>query len=199
MQFFIAPVARLIEEFQKLPGVGYKTAQRFAFHVLDMSADGARNFANAVTEAKERVRYCDRCQNITDCEVCGICGDARRNPGVICVVEGPKDVIAIERTGEYGGVYHVLHGALSPMEGIGPEDIRIKELMARLGVDNVSEVILATSFTVEGNATATYISNFIKTLGIKTTRIAHGIPMGGDLEYADEMTLARALEGRRET
>jgi len=197
MQFFVAPVARLIEAFEKLPGIGHKTAQRLAYFVLNMPRGDAHAFAHAIIEAKDKVRSCVKCQNITDGDICGICRDARRNDRVICVVEGPKDVIAIERTKEYNGVYHVLHGVLSPMEGVGPDDIRIKELMSRMCAD-VDEVILATSSTVEGEATAMYISKFVKALNIMTTRIAHGIPMGGDLEYADEVTLARALEGRRE-
>lgn len=198
MQFFAAPVARLIEEFEKLPGIGNKTAQRLAYYVLNMPKPEAEGFAQAVLEAKEKVHACEVCQNLTDKELCNICSSAKRDRTTICVVEGPKDVIAMERTREYTGVYHVLHGALSPMDGTGPSDIRIKELVTRLGKDEIAEVILATSSTVEGEATAMYIARLIKPFGVKTTRIAHGIPMGGDLEYTDEVTLAKALEGRRE-
>lgn len=198
MQFFAAPVARLIEEFEKLPGIGNKTAQRLAYYVLNMPKPEAEGFAQAVLEAKEKVHACEVCQNLTDKELCSICSSVKRDRTTICVVEGPKDVIAMERTREYTGVYHVLHGALSPMDGTGPSDIRIKELVTRLGKDEIAEVILATSSTVEGEATAMYIARLIKPFGVKTTRIAHGIPMGGDLEYTDEVTLAKALEGRRE-
>ncbi len=198
MQFFAAPVARLIEEFEKLPGIGNKTAQRLAYYVLNMPQPEAEGFAQAVLEAKEKVHACEVCQNLTDKEVCSICSSAKRDRSTICVVEGPKDVVAMERTREYTGVYHVLHGALSPMDGTGPSDIRIKELVTRLGKEEIIEVILATSSTVEGEATAMYIARLIKPFGVKTTRIAHGIPMGGDLEYTDEVTLAKALEGRRE-
>ena len=198
MQFFAAPVARLIEEFEKLPGIGNKTAQRLAYYVLNMPQPEAEGFAQAVLEAKEKVHACEVCQNLTDKEVCSICSSAKRDRSTICVVEGPKDVVAMERTREYTGVYHVLHGALSPMAGTGPSDIRIKELVTRLGKEEIIEVILATSSTVEGEATAMYIARLIKPFGVKTTRIAHGIPMGGDLEYTDEVTLAKALEGRRE-
>ena len=198
MQFFAAPVARLIEEFEKLPGIGNKTAQRLAYYVLNMPKPEAEGFAQAVLEAKEKVHACEVCQNLTDKELCSICSSAKRDRTTICVVEGPKDVIAMERTREYTGVYHVLHGALSPMDGTGPSDIRIKELVTRLGKDEIAEVILATSSTVEGEATAMYIARLLKPTGIKTTRLAYGIPVGGELEYADEVTLSRALEGRRE-
>ena len=198
MQFFAAPVARLIEEFEKLPGIGNKTAQRLAYYLLNMPKPEAEGFAQAVLEAKEKVHACEVCQNLTDKQLCSICSSAKRDRTTICVVEGPKDVIAMERTREYTGVYHVLHGALSPMDGTGPSDIRIKELVTRLGKDEIAEVILATSSTVEGEATAMYIARLIKPFGVKTTRIAHGIPMGGDLEYTDEVTLAKALEARRE-
>ena len=198
MPFFAPPVERLIEEFAKLPGIGHKTAQRLAYYVLNMPQPEAEGFAQAVLEAKEKVHACEVCQNLTDKEVCSICSSAKRDRSTICVVEGPKDVVAMERTREYTGVYHVLHGALSPMDGTGPSDIRIKELVTRLGKEEIIEVILATSSTVEGEATAMYIARLIKPFGVKTTRIAHGIPMGGDLEYTDEVTLAKALEGRRE-
>lgn len=198
MSYYAAPVARLIEEFEKLPGIGHKTAQRLAFHVLNLSAEKAYNLANAIKEAKQKIKYCSICNNLTDVDPCNICSSPHRGHGSICVVEDPKDVIAMERTREFKGLYHVLHGAISPMEGIGPDDIKIKELLIRIRESNVQEVIIATNPNIEGEATAMYISKLLKPLGIKTTRIAHGIPVGGDLEYADEVTLAKALEGRRE-
>lgn len=198
MNFYAAPVARLIEEFEKLPGIGHKTAQRLAFHVLNLSNEKANNFANAVVEAKSKIKYCSICSNLTDKDPCNICSSPSRVHSYICVVEDPKDIVALERTREFKGLYHVLHGAISPMDGIGPEDIGIKELLARINKNTINEVILATNPNVEGEATAMYISRLLKPLGIKTTRIAHGIPVGGDLEYADEITLAKALEGRRE-
>ncbi|RCX18267.1 DNA replication and repair protein RecR [Anaerobacterium chartisolvens] len=198
MSFYAAPVARLIEEFEKLPGVGHKTAQRLAFHVLNLTDQKAEKLANAIMEAKLKTRYCSICSNLTDTDPCSICTGASREPSVICIVEDPRDVVAMERTREFKGVYHVLHGAISPMEGIGPEDIKIKELLSRVKDGSIKEVILATNPNIEGEATAMYISRLLKPLGIKTTRIAHGIPVGGDLEYADEVTLAKALEGRRE-
>jgi len=188
----------LIEEFSKLPGIGRKTAQRLAFHVLHMGNNDVANFAQVILEAKSKTRYCSECGNITDVDPCMLCSNERRHKGLICVVEDPRDVIAMERTREFTGLYHVLHGAISPMEGIGPEDIRIKELLLRLQNYDVKEVIMATNPTIEGEATAMYISKLIKPSGIKVTRIAHGIPVGGDLEYADEVTLSKALEGRRE-
>lgn len=198
MSFYSAPVARLIDEFEKLPGIGHKTAQRLAFHVLNLSEEKVENLSDAIKEAKKRTRYCSICSNLTDVDPCAICSSNSREQSVICVVEDPRDVIAMERTREFKGLYHVLHGAISPMEGIGPEDIKIKELLARIRDGNVKEVILATNPNIEGEATAMYISKLIKPLGIKATRIAHGIPVGGDLEYADEVTLAKSLEGRRE-
>jgi len=198
MSFYAAPVARLIEEFEKLPGIGHKTAQRLAFHVLNLPLEKAENLAAAIVEAKSKTKYCSVCSNLTDTDPCNICSSSSRDNSSICVVEDPKDVVAMERTREFKGLYHVLHGSISPMEGIGPEDIRIKELLARVKEGNVKEVILATNPNIEGEATAMYISKLLKPLGIKTTRIAHGIPVGGDLEYADEVTLAKALEGRRE-
>lgn len=198
MEYFVAPVANLIEEFSKLPGIGRKTAQRLAFHVLNMGSDDALQFAKTIVEAKKNIRYCSNCNNLTDNDPCYICSSKRRNNKVICVVGDPRDVIAMERTKEFEGLYHVLHGSISPMEGIGPEDIKIKELLERIQKDPVEEVILATNPTIEGEATAMYISKLLKPMGIKTTRIAHGIPVGGDLEYADEVTLSKALEGRRE-
>lgn len=201
MSYYAVPIARLIEEFEKLPGIGHKSAQRLAFHVLNLPAEKAMNLANAIKEAKEKVKYCTVCGNLTDKDPCMICSSGlsgRRDQSTICVVESPKDVIAMEKTREFKGLYHVLHGAISPMDGIGPEDITIKELLLRLQDGGINEVILATNPNIEGEATAMYISKLLKPLGIKTTRIAHGIPVGGDLEYADEVTLAKALEGRRE-
>lgn len=198
MSFYAAPVARLIEEFEKLPGIGHKTAQRLAFHVLNLPEDKVDNLADALREAKRKTKYCSICSNLTDVDPCSVCSGSSREHTVICVVEDPRDVVAMERTREFKGLYHVLHGAISPMEGIGPEDIKIKELLARIKEGSVREVILATNPDIEGEATAMYISKLLKPLGIRTTRIAHGIPVGGDIEYADEVTLAKALEGRRE-
>lgn len=198
MSFYAAPVAKLIEEFEKLPGIGHKTAQRLAFHIINLSHEKANNIALAITEAKAKIKYCSSCHNLTDLDPCNLCRSETRDKSVICVVEDPRDVVAIERIREFKGYYHVLHGAISPMEGIGPEDIKIKELLARIGAADIQEVILATNPNIEGEATAMYISKLLKPLGVKTTRIAHGIPVGGDLEYADEVTLAKALEGRRE-
>jgi len=195
---FVAPVERLIEEFSKLPGIGRKTAQRLAFHILITRDDDAVNLAEAIIQAKRNTRYCSICANITDIDPCNICTSAKRDRSTICVVEDPRDIAAMERTKEYYGLYHVLHGAISPMEGIGPEDIKIKELLLRLQGDEVKEIILATNPNIEGEATSMYISKLVKPMGIKVTRIAHGIPIGGDLEYADEVTLSKALEGRRE-
>ena len=198
MEYYVAPLANLIEQFEKLPGIGYKTARRLAFFVLGLPEHEALEFANAMISAKNLVKYCTICQNMTDTEVCSICSNTKRDNGIICVTESPKDVISIERTSEYTGLYHILHGAISPMDDIGPEDIKIKELLMRLGSDTVKEVIMATNPTVEGEATAMYIARLIKPLGVTVTRIAHGVPVGGDLEYADEITLMRAIEGRRE-
>lgn len=187
----------LIEEFEKMPGIGHKSAVRLAFHMMNVPEEKARRFAEAVLSARSSVRLCTGCQNLTDGELCPICSDPRRDRSLICVVESPKDLAAMEKTREYNGLYHVLHGAISPIDGVGPEDIKIKELMSRM-TPEVAEVIMATNPTVEGEATAMYLSRLIKPMGIKTTRIAHGIPVGGDIEFADEMTLARAMEGRRE-
>lgn len=198
MDYFAPPLASLIEEFSKLPGIGRKTAQRLAFYVLNMDANEVDELANAIINAKKNIRYCSICSNLTDTDPCFICSNTKRDQTTICVVEDPRDVIALEKTKEFYGLYHVLHGSISPMEGIGPEDIKIKELLQRLQELDVAEVILATNPTIEGEATAMYISKLLKPLGIKTTRIAHGIPVGGDLEYADEVTLSKALEGRRE-
>ncbi len=187
----------LIEEFERLPGIGRKSAVRLGFYVMNMPKEKAERFAGAIISAKEKVHLCPVCQNLTDGEVCPICASSRRDKSVICVVEGAKDVIAMEKTHEYNGLYHCLHGVISPMDNVGPEDIKLRELMARL-TDEVKEIILATNLTVEGEATAMYIARLVKPMGIKATRIAHGIPVGGDIEFADEVTLARAIEGRRE-
>lgn len=194
---FIAPVSKLIDEFSKLPGIGRKTAQRLAFHVLSMREDQAFNLANAIVEAKRKTKFCSVCFNITDVDPCIYCTSEKRDQSTICVVESSRDVVAIEKTREYKGLYHVLHGAISPMDGIGPDDIKIKELLQRLSNHEVKEVIVATNPTIEGEATAMYISRIISPLGVEVSRIAHGIPIGGDLEYADEVTLSKSLEGRR--
>ncbi|TCO72647.1 recombination mediator RecR [Marinisporobacter balticus] len=198
MNYYAAPVARLIEEFSKLPGIGRKTAQRLAFHVLNMREADVVNLSESIVDAKKKIKYCSQCGNMTDIDPCNICRNTQRDKRFICVVEDPRDVVAMEKIREFKGIYHVLHGAISPMDGIGPEEIRIKELLIRLQNDEVEEVILATNSTIEGEATAMYISKLVKPSGIKVTRIAHGIPVGGDLEYADEVTLSKALEGRRE-
>lgn len=198
MNFYPSPVARLVEEFSKLPGVGSKTAQRLAFFVLNMPEREVRILAQAIVDAKQKTSYCSVCGNMTDIDPCSICRNTSRDSSIICVVEGPRDVIAMEKTREFKGIYHVLHGAISPMEGIGPDDIRIKELLQRISKGGITEVIVATNPNVEGEATAMYLSKLLKPFGTKVTRIAHGIPVGGDLEYADEVTLAKALEGRRE-
>ena len=187
----------LIEEFEKLPGIGHKSAVRLAFHVMNMPEGKTQKFIDAIKKAKTSVHLCSKCQNLTDKPICDICSSPRRDTSVICVMESPKDVTALEKTKEYGGLYHVLHGAISPMDGVSPEDIKIKELISRL-TPQVTEVIMATNPTVEGEATAMYIARLLKPMGIKVTRIAHGIPVGGDIEYADEVTLTRAMEGRRE-
>jgi recombination protein RecR len=192
------PISKLIDSFMKLPGIGPKTAVRLAFFVLNMKEDTVLDFAKALVNAKRNLTYCSSCGHITDKDPCYICEDERRDRTTICVVQDPKDVIAMEKMKEYNGLYHVLHGAISPMDGIGPEDIKISELLKRLQDDTVQEVILATNPNIEGEATAMYISRLLKPTGIKITRIAHGLPVGGDLEYADEVTLSKALEGRRE-
>lgn len=196
--YYAEPIARLIEELTKLPGIGPKTAQRLAFHLLNMDKAAVRALAEAIVDAREKVKYCSICCNLTDQDPCSICSNESRDHSTICVVQEPRDVVAMERTREYKGLYHVLQGALNPMEGVGVEDIRIKELLARLGDGKVTEVILCTNPNTEGETTAMYIARYIKPLGVKVTRIARGLPMGGDLEYADEVTLAKALEGRRE-
>ncbi len=192
------PLTRLIEQFASLPGIGVKTAQRLAFYMLTLSKEQTDAFANAVVEAHEKIKRCSICQNFTDGEVCSICSAEERDHSTICVVEGPKDVVAFERTREYNGTYHVLNGLISPMDGIGPEQLSVKELLSRLGDGKVKEVIMATNPTVEGEATAMYLSRLIKPLGVKVTRLAYGIPVGGELEYADEVTLFKALENRNE-
>ena len=192
------PVQVLIDELGRLPGVGPKSAQRIAFYLLKADAADARRLARAIEDAKDRVSWCRRCFNIAEGEVCGFCRDERRDPAIVCVVEEPRDIVAIERTGEFPGRYHVLQGAISPIEGVGPEQLRVKELLTRIADESVTEVILATNPNIEGEATAMYLARLLKPLGVRVTRIASGLPVGGDLEYADEVTLGRALEGRRE-
>ncbi len=196
MNYSVLPLTKLTECFARLPGIGRKSAQRLAFHILRMPEEEAKAFANAILEAREKIGYCEICKNITDTPRCAICSDETRDKSTVCVVEDPRDVIAIERTKEYHGLYHVLGGLISPMDGIGPENLFIKELLARLGDGTVKEVIMATNPTVEGEATAMYLSRLIKPMGIKVSRLAYGIPVGGNLEYADEVTLYRAIEGR---
>lgn len=198
MDYYIEPVARLIGELSKLPGVGNRTAQRLAFFIINMPQNQAVSLANAISSVKDKIRNCSICCNITDSDPCRICQSHLRDRDIVCVLEDPKDVAAMERMKDYKGVYHVLHGTISPMDGIGPDDIKIKELLTRVAYGNISEVIMATDPDVEGEATAVYISRLLKPMGLKVTRIAHGIPVGGDLEYADEVTLSKAMEGRRE-
>ncbi|MCA0993837.1 recombination protein RecR [Bacillus hwajinpoensis] len=192
------PISKLIDSFMKLPGIGPKTAVRLAFFVLEMNDDDVLDFGKALVNAKRQLTYCSVCNHITDTDPCRICSDTHRDETVICVVQDAKDVIAIEKMKDYTGLYHVLHGAISPVEGIGPEDIKVPELLKRLQDDKVTEIILATDPTIEGEATAMYIARLVKPTGIRITRIAHGLPVGGDLEYADEVTLSKAMEGRRE-
>lgn len=198
MSYYSPSIEKLIESFEKLPSIGHKTAQRLAFYMLDLSNEEAEEFTNSIINAKKNLHFCSKCFNISDTDPCNICSNPKRDQSIICVVEDVRDVIAMERTHEFNGVYHVLHGSISPMNGIGPDDIKIKELLARLMDGNVKEIILATNPRVEGEATSMYISKIVKPLGIKTTRIARGIPVGGDLEYTDEITLTKALEGRSE-
>ena len=198
MSYYSPSIEKLIEAFEKLPSIGNKTAIRLAFYVLNSSQEETEEFVSAIMNAKKNLKYCSKCYNISDTDPCVICGNLKRSQDTICVVEDVKDIIAMEKTHEFKGVYHVLHGSISPMNGIGPDDIKIKELLARLMDGQIKEVILATNPRVEGEATAMYLSKLIKPLGIKVTRIAHGIPVGGDLEYTDEITLTKALEGRRE-
>jgi recombination protein RecR len=193
-----APVARLIEEFHKLPGVGPKSAQRLTYHLLRAPADEARALAQAILEVKEKTVLCSVCQNIADSDPCAICSNPGRDHGAICVVEEPLDILALERAGAYKGLYHVLHGVISPMDGVGPEDLKVQELLSRLRSGDVHEVIMATNPNLEGEATAMYIARLISPLDVKVTRLARGLPVGADLEYADNVTLARALEGRQE-
>jgi len=199
MAYYTPSIEKLIESFERLPSIGHKTAVRLAFHVLDLSEEETSEFINSIVEAKKNLKYCSTCFNITETDPCPICSNTKRDHTSICVVEDVKDVIAMEKTHEFRGLYHVLHGSISPMNGVGPDDIKIKELLNRINSEEgVKEVILATNPRVEGEATAMYISKLIKPLGVKATRIAHGIPVGGDLEYTDEITLMKALEGRRE-
>lgn len=198
MLYYADAVAQLIEEFAKLPGIGPKTAQRLAFHILKGSKENAYNLAKALVNAKEKVGYCSICCNLTDVDPCRLCSNPNRDTSLICVVEDPRDVVAFERTKEFRGYYHVLNGAISPMEGVGPEQLKIKELLERIQENDVQEVIIATNSSIEGEATAMYLSKLIKPLGIRVTRIAQGLPVGGDIEYADEVTLSRAFTGRRE-
>jgi len=194
---YTPPVQALIDELGRLPGIGPKSAQRIAFHLLKVPADDAIRLAHAIREAKDKVRFCERCFNVSETELCGYCRDDRRDSSIICVVEEARDIVSIERTGEFRGRYHVLLGAMSPLEGIGPEQLKIRELLARLGPEGVEEVIVCTNPNTEGEVTAMYLARALKPLGLKVTRIASGLPVGGDLEYADELTLGRALEGRR--
>jgi recombination protein RecR len=194
---YTAPVQSLIDELGRLPGIGPKSAQRIAFHLLKVPADDAARLAHAITEAKARVRFCERCFNVADDVLCPICNDDTRDSSVLCVVEESRDIVAIERTGEFRGRYHVLLGAMSPLEGIGPEQLKIRELVARIDPEGVQEIILCTNPNTEGEVTAMYLARLLKPIGLTVTRIASGLPVGGDLEYADELTLGRALEGRR--
>ena len=198
MSYYSPSIEKSIESFERLPSIGHKTAVRLAFHMLDLSKEETEEFINSIINAKEKLKYCSNCYNISDTDPCPICASPKRDQSSICVVEDVRDIIAMEKTHEFKGVYHVLHGSISPMNGVGPDDIKIKELLARLMDGSVKEVILATNPRVEGEATAMYLSKLIKPLGVKVTRIAHGIPVGGDLEYTDEITLTKALEGRRE-
>ena len=198
MAEYIESLQRLAEQFGRLPGVGRKSAMRMAYAVLEFTDEQAQAFPQAITDAKEKIHLCPICKNLTDRDVCSVCSDLSRDTGVICVVESPKDVISFEKVREYRGVYHVLHGEISPMNGITPDKLKIKELLSRIGEGEIDEVIVATNPTVEGEATAMYLSRLIKPLGIKVSRLGYGMPVGGDLEYADEVTLFRALEGRRD-
>ena len=198
MSYYSPSIEKLVEAFEKLPSIGHKTAVRLAFHILDLSKEETDEFISSITNAKQSLKFCSKCYNISDTDPCPICANQKRDQSIICVVEDVKDIIAMEKTHEFKGVYHVLHGSISPMNGIGPDDIKLKELISRLQPEIVKEIILATNPRVEGEATAMYISKLVKPLGIKVTRIAHGIPVGGDLEYTDEITLTKALEGRRE-
>ena len=197
-QYSVAPLDNLVDQFEKMPGIGHKTAQRLAYYVLNLSKTEADALAKAVTDAHDKIHYCAKCCNLTDSELCPVCQNAARDHSVICVVETPRDATAVENTHEFKGVYHVLHGAISPLNDVGPDNLTIKQLLRRLSDGQVEEVIMATNPTVEGDATALYISKLLKPMGVRVTRLAYGIPVGGDLEYADEYTLAKALEGRNE-
>jgi len=194
----LEPIARMVAQLSRLPGIGHKSAQRLAYHIIGMPLEEVRELATAVYNGRKAIRYCELCGNYATDELCDICADERRHNGQICVVRDPRDVAAIERMRDFKGTYHVLHGTLSPMDGVGPEDIRIKELLSRLQDDRVKEIILATNPDIEGEATAAYIARLVKPMGLLVTRIAHGVPVGSDLEYADEITLSKAMEGRRE-
>ncbi|HZB41213.1 MAG TPA: recombination mediator RecR [Ilumatobacter sp.] len=194
---YTPPVQTLIDELGRLPGIGPKSAQRIAFHLLKISPEDVNRLAHAIRDAKEKVRFCDRCFNVAEGTLCPICADDRRDPTIVCVVEESRDIVAIERTGEFRGRYHVLLGAMSPLEGIGPEQLKIRELLNRIGPEGIQEVIVCTNPNTEGEVTAMYLARMLKPLGLTVTRIASGLPVGGDLEYADELTLGRALEGRR--
>ena len=198
MAYNVNPLDVLTEQFRKLPGIGKKSAQRIAFHILRMTDEQAEEFLRSIEDARKVIHLCPICQNLTDGEVCSVCANEKRDKSVICVVSSPQDVISIEKTNEFRGVYHVLHGVLSPVDHIGPKDLKITELLARLNGDEVKEVIVATAPTVEGDATAIFLANLLKPLGVSVTRVAFGIPVGGDIEYADEITLSRSLENRRE-
>ena len=198
MSYNVNPLDVLTEQFRKLPGIGRKSAQRIAFHVLRMTDGQAEEFLRAINDARKVIHLCPICQNLTDGDICSICGNEKRDKSVICVVSSPQDVISIEKTNEYRGVYHVLHGVLSPIDHIGPKDLKVSELLERMDGDTVREVIVATAPTVEGDATAIFLANLLKPLGVSVTRLAFGIPVGGDIEYADEITLSRSLENRRE-
>ena len=198
MSVYAGPIQDLIDELGRLPGVGPKSAQRIAFYLVNLPSEDALRLASAISEAKARVRFCSRCFNVSEQELCGVCADERRDPTVVCVVEEPRDIVAVEKTAQFKGRYHVLGGAISPIEGIGPDRLHIAELLARLEPEGVTEVILCTNPNIEGEATAMYLSRLLGPLGLRVTRIASGLPVGGDLEYADEVTLGRALEGRRD-
>ena len=198
MAYTVAPLARLVEQLERLPGIGHKSAQRLAYYLLNIGDGAAADFVGAITDAREKIHECRICHNLTDQELCPICRTDSRDKGIICVVEDPRDVMAFERTREYNGTYHVLHGTISPMDGVGPDQLRIKQLLARIAGEEVREVIMATNPTVEGEATAMYISKLLKPFEVRVTRLAYGIPVGGDLEYADEITLRRSLVGRSE-
>lgn len=198
MSLYSPSIEKLIESFERLPSIGHKTAARLAFYMLDLNEQDTAEFIDSIVNAKKNLKFCSKCYNISDTDPCPICSSPKRDASIICVVEDVRDIVAMERTHEFKGIYHVLHGSISPMNGIGPDDIKLKELLARLSDGTVKELILATNPRVEGEATAMYISKLVKPMGVKVTRIAHGIPVGGDLEYTDEVTLSKALEGRRE-